>query len=107
MHPREMDRARRLRLHQPPLALAVEHLAHSAHPSRHGKCPQPGKQVQKRSGLDESDTAGCERSSGIFQDARTSPCDGPHAHFTSLAFSVSRSQPRKLCAHTRNSERVR
>lgn len=107
LHPRETDRARWLWLRQPPLALAIEHLAHSAHPSRHGKCPQPRKQVQKRSGLDKSDTAGCERSSGIFQDAHTSPCDGPHAHFTSLAFPVSRSQPGKLCAHTRNSEWVR
>jgi len=52
VHPRERDRARQLWLHPPQLAPAVEHLARSARPSRHGKRPQPRKWVQKRLGFD-------------------------------------------------------
>lgn len=52
VHPPERDGARRLRLRQPRLAPAVEHLARSARPSRHGKTPQPRERVQERSGFD-------------------------------------------------------
>lgn len=51
-HLQERDWVRRLRLRQPWLAPATEHLACSTHPSRHGKHPQLRKREQKRSFFD-------------------------------------------------------